>query len=136
MKRTLILLVILGWILSACAAREETSLVGSWTLTAYGAPASPFPAVEGSQAGLTFNEDGTVTGSTGCNGAGSEYTVDGDQVEFAPFVSTLMACEQPLMDQESIMHQVMNGTARYEIDGNMLTLSRDGQVLVFTAAGK
>jgi len=134
MKQILLILVVLVLVLSACSAGEDRSLVGSWKLIEFGPRGSTQPAVEGTDAGLTFNDDGTVGGSTGCNGAGSEYTVDGDQIEFAPFVSTLMACEDPLMEQESTFHQVLNGTADYEIDGDTLTLARDGMVLVFTAA--
>lgn len=134
MKRTLMILMVFVLALSACSAQESRSLVGSWELIEFGPRGLTQPAVEGTDAGLTFNDDGTVGGSTGCNGAGSEYSVDGDQIEFAPFVSTLMACEDPIMEQESIFHQVLNGTATYEIDGDTLTLSRDGMVLVFTAA--
>ena len=134
MKRTLMILMVFVLALSACSAQESLSIVGSWELIEFGPAGSTMPAVEDSEAGLTFNEDGSVSGSTGCNGAGSEYTVDGDQIEFAPFVSTLMACEDPIMEQESTFHQVLNGTATYEIDGDTLTLSRDGMVLVFTAA--
>ena len=134
MKRTLMILMVFMLALSACSAQESRSIVGSWELIEFGPAGSAMPAVEDSEAGLTFNEDGSVSGSTGCNGAGSEYTVDGDQIEFAPFVSTLMACEDPIMEQETTFHQVLNGTATYEIDGDTLTLSRDGMVLVFTAA--
>ena len=134
MKRTLMILMIFVLALSACSAQESRSIVGSWQLIEFGPSGSTMPAVEDSEAGLTFNEDGSVSGSTGCNGAGSEYTVDGDQIEFAPFVSTLMACEDPIMEQETTFHQVLNGTATYEIDGDTLTLSRDSMVLVFTAA--
>ena len=134
MKRTLMILMVFMLALSACSAQESRSIVGSWELIEFGPAGSTMPAVEDSEAGLTFNEDGSVSGSTGCNGAGSEYTVDGDQIEFAPFVSTLMACEDPIMEQETTFHQVLNGTAAYEIDGDTLTLSRDGMVLVFTAA--
>ncbi|HEX2991152.1 MAG TPA: META domain-containing protein [Anaerolineales bacterium] len=134
MKRTLMILMVFVLALTACSAKESRSIVGSWELIEFGPAGSTMPAVEDSEAGLTFNEDGSVSGSTGCNGAGSEYTVDGDQIEFAPFVSTLMACEDPIMEQESTFHQVLNGIATYEIDGDTLTLSRDGMVLVFTAA--
>jgi heat shock protein HslJ len=126
--------MVLVMALAACSAPESRSLVGSWKLVEYGPADATVPAVEDSDAGLTFNGDGTVSGSTGCNGAGSEYTVDGDQIEFAPFVSTLMACEDPIMEQESTFHEVLNGTAAYVIDGDTLTLSKDGTVLVFTAA--
>ena len=48
--------------------------------------------------------------------------------------STLMACSEPLMAQEGIVFQVLNGTVSFEIKGETLTISNDGMVLVFTAA--
>lgn len=132
MKKYLVFMMLLSLILSACRS-GEAPLVGSWKLTAYGPESSTTPAVEDSKAGLTFNEDGTVNGSSGCNGVGGEYTVERDQVEFGQFVSTLMFCEETIMAQESAMMQVLNGTAAYEVDGETLTLTKDGTVLVLTA---
>jgi heat shock protein HslJ len=132
-KKYLKILMMIGLVLSACSA-ADASLVGSWKLTAYGPESSPSPAVTGSEAGLTFNDDGTVTGTSGCNGLGGEYTVEGDQITFGEFVSTLMACDDPIMVQEGAMHQVLNGTATYKIDSNTLTLINNNMVLVFTTA--
>ncbi|HJS19969.1 MAG TPA: META domain-containing protein [Anaerolineales bacterium] len=133
MKKVWPILMLLGSLLAACAP-QQASLTGSWTLTAYGPQSSTIPAVADSQAGLTFNEDGSVTGNSGCNGLGGTYEVDGDQITFSPFVSTLMACDDPIMSQEGAMHQVLNGTVSYAIDGDVLTLTNDSMVLVFTSA--
>jgi heat shock protein HslJ len=43
---------------------------------------------------LTFDR-GRVSGTDGCNGVGSSYTVSGNVADVAPFVSTLMACTGP-----------------------------------------
>jgi heat shock protein HslJ len=110
----------------------STSLIGAWKLTAYGPADAPTPAVEGVDAGLTFNEDGTITGSSGCNGLGGDYTVEGDQITFGEFVSTLMACDDPIMTQEDAAHKVMTGTATYTIEGDTLTITKDSNVLVLT----
>jgi heat shock protein HslJ len=136
MKKYLLALLLISLAISACSAQNteepSASLVGSWKLTAFGPPSAPFPAVEGAEAGLTFNEDGTVTGSSGCNGLGGDYTVEGDQITFGEFVSTLMACDDPIMSQEGIAHEVLRGTATYKIEGDTLTIANNGQVLVFT----
>lgn len=42
---------------------------------------------------LTFAEDGSVSGSDGCNRLMGSWTADGDTVDFAPLASTRMACE-------------------------------------------
>ena len=133
MKKLLFLLAISSLVLAACGAQAR-SLVGGWKLTSYGPENSPTPAVAESQASLTLNPDGTITGNSGCNGFGGEYKVDGDQITFTGLVSTLMACTGPLMEQEGAMFRVLNGTADYKIDGDMLTITKDGTVLVFASS--
>ena len=154
MKKYLLMLVTIALALSACSAQntpqgtepsenmdqrpptelpvKSDSLIGAWKLTAYGPANAPTPAVEGVEAGLTFNEDGTITGTSGCNGLGGDYTVEGDQITFGEFVSTLMACDDPIMAQEEAAHKVMTGTAAYKIEGDTLTITKDDMVLVLT----
>ena len=132
MKKYLLILFIISLALSACASGSNSpSLIGSWKLTAYGPADSPVPAVEDAGASLTFNADGTLTGNGGCNGLGGEYNVNGDQIEFGPIMSTLMACDDPRMTQEGTVTQVMFESASYQIEDNTLTITRDGTVLVF-----
>ena len=136
MKKYLLTLLLISLAISACSAQSSgeasASLIGAWTLTAYGPAGAPIPAVEGAGAGLTFNEDGTVSGSSGCNGLGGDYTVEGDQITFGEFVSTLMACDEPIMAQEEAAHKVMTDTATYKIEGDTLTITNNDMVLVFT----
>ena len=54
-------------------------IVGTWGSTA------------DQQPHLIF-DDGKVTGTDGCNGISTSYTVDGDTVKLARFISTQMAC--------------------------------------------
>ena len=135
MKRTLTILMVLTMFLSACAPEEEDrSLVGRWDLTAYGAEGSTSPALTENEPGLTFNEDGTLNGSSGCNGFSGEYTLEGNQIEFGPVISTLMLCDSPLMGQEEAFFQVLMDTVTYEIEGDTLTITYNNLVLVLTAA--
>ena len=80
-----------------------------------------------------FNSDGTVTGNGGCNGFGGDYEVKEDQLTFGPIMSTLMACEESIMDQEGTVTQVLFETATYKIDGNTLTITKGDAALVFEA---
>ena len=90
------------------------------------------PAVEDAAATLSFGDDGTVTGSGGCNSLGGDYEVKGDEITFGPITSTLMGCEEPRMTQESFVTQVLTGTAQYEIEGDTLTITNNDSVLVFS----
>lgn len=42
---------------------------------------------------LVFAEDGSVSGTDGCNRLVGSWTADGDTVDFAPLASTRMACD-------------------------------------------
>lgn len=136
MKKYLLTLFVIVLAISACAAEatEEpsASLTGTWTLSSYGPADATTPAVPDTEAGLTFNEDGTVTGNSGCNGLGGTYTVGDDQITFSEIVSTLMACDDPRMAQEDVVQQVLAGTATFKIEGDTLTLTNNDVALVLT----
>jgi len=136
-KKYLLTLLVVCLAISACTAKDEgssASLIGSWKLTAYGPVNSPTPAVADAEANLTFNGDGTVTGNSGCNEFGGSYKVEGNQITFDQVTSTLMACDEPRMAQEDVVHKVLTDTATYKIEGNTLTLTNNDLVLVFTTA--
>ena len=111
---------------------EPASLTGAWKLTSYGSAGSVSSAVADVEAGLTFNEDGTVTGTSGCNEFGGNYVTEGDQITFSEIVSTLKLCDTPLMGQEEAIQQVLTEMATYQIDGNILTITKDDRTLVLT----
>lgn len=47
------------------------------------------------KAHLEFAEDGTYTGSDGCNNLQGEYTATGDEITLSPGASTLIGCDDP-----------------------------------------
>ena len=49
---------------------------------------------------LEIAQDGTVSGAGGCNGYGGNAVITGGAIEFGPLISTMMACEPSIMDQE------------------------------------
>ena len=130
-KKYLMILFVICLAISACAAQESSaSLTGTWKLTSYGPAQAPIPAVADAEAGLTFDEDGTVSGNSGCNGLSGDYTVVGDQIAFGQIVSTLMACDDPRMAQEDAVHQVLTDTASFQMEEDTLTLTNHKMVLL------
>lgn len=131
MKTYVLSLVVIVLALTACSPNESpASLIGSWRLTSYGPPDALSPAVEGAEAGITFNEDGTLAGNSGCNGYSGSYTVEGNQLTFTEIVSTLIFCDEPLGAQEEAVYQVLTETAIFEIEGNTLTISNNDRVII------
>ncbi len=120
------LMLVCALTLSACGSSD--ALAGtSWTLVSYGDPANPTAAVSGVDTNLDFAQDGTLGGSMGCNSFGGDYKVKGSQIVFGSLFSTMMACDEPLMSQETATFAVMSGTVDFAINGNNLTItSADG----------
>lgn len=132
MKKYVPFLLILSIMLSACTT-EASSLTGAWKLVSYGSPDSMTNALPDADATLTFDDDGTVTGSGGCNSLGGAYEVSGRTITFSDISSTLMACDDAYMAQEGAVTQVLSGTAEFEIEDQTLTLAGNGMSLVFTS---
>lgn len=135
MKKNLLMLFLLALAITACGvpATQETSLAGAWQLTMFGPADLQVPALTNNEAGLTFNQDGTMNGNSGCNEFSGRYTVEGNQITFSEIVSTLASCEEPVMQQEEVMYQVLTDTAAFEIEGSTLTITKNDNLLVFTS---
>lgn len=85
----------------------EEAVLGTWSSEEKG---NPF---------LTFQEDGRVSGSDGCNGLGGEYEVEDEAVTIKRGASTLMACP----DVDDWLGKFSSVT----IDGDTMTvLNKDG----------
>lgn len=83
--------------------------------------------VEGSAVTLTF--DGTRLGvRAGCNQMSGDYEVVGGVLKPGMMATTEMACDQPLMAQDSAVAAFLPGAAA-TLAGNTLTLAKDGVTL-------
>ncbi|NLT06911.1 MAG: META domain-containing protein [Solirubrobacterales bacterium] len=109
------------------AAADRDALVGTaWRLVPGGDEwqAAELPTIE-------FGADGRATGSAGCNRFGGDYTVDGDTLELGELASTLIGCEPAVMEAERGYLDTLARVARWEIDGERLTLAdADGEPLL------
>lgn len=131
MKKLIPCLLMLVLALTACSPNASAAVEGEWRLVSYGDPASPTPAAPDVETSIIFGEDGQVNGTVGCNGFGGDYEVEGDSITFGPIVSTLMFCEGPAGEQETVVLKVFQESAPYMIDGDTLTItSADGSDLV------
>lgn len=108
----------------------DAALVGTnWTLESIidGETAST-PAAA---ATIVFAADGTVSGSTGCNSFFGDYSTTAG---FGALGMTRMACEEPIMAQESLVAEILGPNATLTIEGSQLTIADlEGRALVFRA---
>lgn len=71
----------------------------------------------------TFGDDGTLSGSGGCNTYSGTYTTSGtDQITIGAIAATEMACEGPAMEIEQQYFAALGNVATYQLEGNTLTL--------------
>ncbi|MDY0912536.1 META domain-containing protein [Rathayibacter festucae] len=98
----------------AASAPSPDELVGRWvTGVSYQSPDVPF---------LLLAEDGTWTGSDGCNGVQGEWSIDGEgslTVDAGP--STMIACDGvalPMIFADAMMASIDGGRLRlFDADG-------------------
>ncbi len=113
----------------------DAPLVGTvWMLDTIIDGSSASTPIAGSDPTLTIADDGTVSGTTGCNSLTGSIPFDDTTFEPAPLGSTRMACEPDLMDQEATVLRVLGDGPSWVIDGPLLTLTLDdGTALVYRA---
>jgi heat shock protein HslJ len=132
MNKTIFLLSIflITVLLTACTASQSGGgeLTGQmWVMTQLGGKAP----VANTGISAQFNSDGTVSGSAGCNRYTGQYTTTGNSITISNVASTMMACEQPVMDQESAYLKALSEAKTYTAKDKSLTLfGADGKPLV------
>jgi len=125
------LLAMSASILTACSGAASPSIVGDWKLASYGSPANLTAADPNVNTTITFGSDGKLNGNVGCNSFNGDYKVNGNTVTFSPIASTMMACADPMMQQEGTVFLVFTKTATFKVEGTTLTItSADGASVV------
>jgi heat shock protein HslJ len=130
-----------GAVLLAFEPQLQTPLTGTlWQATMVNnGQEAVVGVIEGTELTATFQEDGTVFGSGGCNNFTGGYTIDGDQIAIGPLAMTMMFCVEPegVMDQEMAFGAAMQSAATFSIQGDQLELrTADGALAVsFVAMG-
>lgn len=108
-------------------------LAGTWTLVSWGPADAPTPVLPNAPITLTIATTG-VTGSAGCNTFGGSFEYNANVVTFRDIATTLIACDQPIMDQETAFLNALNTASTFQIVDGQLQIAYDGGVLTFTRA--
>ena len=91
----------------------------------------------GTSVTLQLGEDGTATGSDGCNRFTTTYTAGQSNISFgAPGASTMMACTDAVMQQATAYMAALAGANRYQLRGGQLILLNGTKVLATFVAAK
>jgi heat shock protein HslJ len=114
--------------------------VGDWEVTAFLSGNAVSSPLLGTQITATFREDGTLTGSAGCNAYNATFTTDRGKIEISMPAATRKHCAMPegVMEQEAAYLAALPAAVRYRVDGGSLALlTADGTYVVsYARAGK
>jgi len=102
---------------------------GVWQVTALGEA----ELIEPERLSLNFLHPGRLAGSSGCNRVVGGFTLTGEGMQFGAMGSTMMACQEPLMEQERRMLDALEQVTRFDVteDGALLLIGGEsGDVLL------
>jgi heat shock protein HslJ len=110
---------------AAAAAAASPLANTNWYLTFLGSLDAPERAVQGSSVTFSFNGDGSLSGSTGCNSFASNYTPAEDgTIVIGEVVMTKIACtDEALAAQEQQVIALLQAADTFYIEGITLELA-------------
>lgn len=114
----------------------DQPLVGTlWELRTLVTGDAAQSVVAGSRITIEFSADDRVGGSAGCNSFGSSFSLDGQQLSFGLFTTTLMACLEPgIMEQEALFLELLQGANSLAIVGEQLRIRSTAGELILQPA--
>lgn len=81
-----------------------------------------YDLVSGSVIKLGF-ADGSLSANAGCNTMAGGYTLDGDVLTAPALISTMMACDEALMAQDTWLSGLLSSSPTVALDGDTLTVT-------------
>ena len=126
------LVLVLGSIaLTACASGSANLEGRLWRMQSYrGADGQMLETLPDIKTTAEFT-DGQVGGNAACNTYNGSYELDGDQINFGLMMTTMMACPQEVMDQETAYLVGLDQAATFEVtEDSLRILDADGEVVL------
>jgi heat shock protein HslJ/uncharacterized lipoprotein YbaY/membrane-bound inhibitor of C-type lysozyme len=98
---------------SGCGGDPRTLLTGGeWIVESIGGK----PVIANSSVTILFLKEDRVAGNASCNRFIGGYRLNGEGLSFHQLGGTMMACEDPLSEQETRFLGLLRDTYRFEID--------------------
>jgi heat shock protein HslJ len=117
-----------GQELHGCGGEPASLLQGpEWTVEEFGGKTP----VKDSKITLNFGADGSLSGNSSCNRLATSYKLTGESLAIAEGAGTMMACEQPVMEQESAFLALLPQVNQFGVadDGALLLKLADGRTI-------
>jgi len=105
-------------------------LLGTWTLTSFGAVDAQIVAIAAATPTISFSGDGAA-GFAGCNNYMGGFSYENGTVTFAALATTLMACEGVAQEMETLYLAALGTAQAYRIDGDTLFITYVDGMLTF-----
>jgi heat shock protein HslJ len=129
-----------GTVLLVYTETAPLTLTGvTWTVTTYNnGKQAVVSLLADTELTLIFGEDGSVSGSAGCNQYTGGYTVDGSAIKIGPLAATMMMCGEPegVMEQEAQYLAALQAATTFAIPGDVLELRDDSGALMVSAVAQ
>ncbi|WP_051640072.1 META domain-containing protein [Cellulomonas sp. URHE0023] len=112
--RSILLVAFVGAALTACSSDDSSSgsTLSSGDVTGQWVESDSDPVVK-----LELKDDGSVSGSDGCNQLNGTWTIDGSDIKFGAFAATMMACAD--------VDTWLSGASTATVDGDAMTVLGD-----------
>ena len=106
------------------AAISQDLAGSSWDLIAYNNGTGGFQSAWGDEpVTATFADDGTLSGSAGCNNYNTSWEANDGSLEIGPAASTKMMCaDEQIMTQESRYLELLGLADTYRVDAGTLEM--------------
>jgi len=115
--------------LTGCGGDPASLLQGrEWTVASLAVD----PVLGEPRINMTFATDGSVSGLASCNRFNAAYTVTGEGLSISKGMSSMMACEEPVMKQEQLFLELLERVSRFSIaaDGALILHSDRDRTIV------
>lgn len=128
---TALIIVIGALALSACSGGSDNLEGTMWRMTAFrNADGEIVETLLDVKSTAEF-KDGRVSGKAACNTYGGPYELDGNKISFGLMETTLMACPEPIMAQETGYLAALASADTFEVGEETLTFfDADGNTVL------
>jgi heat shock protein HslJ len=98
---------------------------GAWRLDTYSSDGFLTPVADGTIITAEFDRD-TISGHASCNSYSGPYRANDYVISIGPLLTTRMACDRDVMDQEQAYLDALESAATFTVQATTLTLAEEG----------